>query len=190
MKNKCWKRLASGKYVDLNDLQPEDIHLSDIERSLNYITRFTGHWKDVEPLTVAQHSYLCLALAEEYEPENYDLHKAVFSHDFAECYIGDVATPVKKAMGDKWYSFSGPIEDVVDIAVSGHVWSEDICERVKLYDLAALDLERRVMWSSQYGKDYWPPCPLDVGTIADKEELFFSVPEYIYIEDTWKGLNQ
>lgn len=188
VKPNCWKRLASGKYVDLNNLREEDINLSDIETSLNYIIRFTGHWKDVEPLTVAQHSYLCLKLAQMMEPEDRELHRAVFIHDFAETYIGDVATPVKKAMGDKWYEFSKPIEDFVTVAVNGQLFSEDVEERVKLYDLLALDIERRVMWKSQYGKSYWPNIPLELGTIKTKEDLFHSIPEYINIKDVWESL--
>lgn len=189
MSQPCWKRMSSGRYVDLMALTSETMEIWDIETSLNYIQRFTGHFKDREPLSVAQHSLLCLTMAELFEPDDYELHLAVFTHDFAEAYIGDVASPVKKAMGDRWYSFAAPIEEAAEMAFYGSLMDPEMHDRVKSYDLAALDIERRVMWSSQYGKDKWPACPMNVGTIEDKTSLFDSVcSEYVKVEDIWKGL--
>lgn len=183
------KRMASGRYVDLTCLTLEDLSLYDIEKSLNHILRFTGHYKDRPPLTVAQHSQLCLNMAQMFEPDDYKLHLAVFTHDFAEAYIGDVASPVKRMIGDAWYKFAKPIEDLVEKAFNGFLVDAELHERVKMYDLAALDIERRVLWSSQYGKDKWPACPLNVGTIEDKTVLFDNVSDsYIDIEQIWKEL--
>lgn len=170
----AWKRMSSGKYIDLMDLKETDLNIQDIDTSLNNIIRFTGHWKDRRPLTVAQHSYLCLLLAQEREPEDYKLHLACFVHDFAEAYIGDVATPVKKAMGNFWYDFAGPIEALVEKKFYGSPFDPDIKSRVKLYDSAALDIERRHMWRSQYGKAKWPVVLLDVGTLDEKSDYFDS----------------
>tara|TARA_R110000851_G_scaffold115675_1_gene241591 strand:- start:3507 stop:4058 length:552 start_codon:yes stop_codon:yes gene_type:complete len=164
--------MSSGIYVDLNNLRPEDMNMTDVDTALNGIIRFTGHYADVKPLTVAQHTLLCLTMAEMFEPEETDLHEAILIHDFSEAYIGDVATPVKQAMGDAWYKFAKPIEQMVEVAFYGSLMDPEMHDRVKLYDLASLDIERRVMWASQYGKDKWPPSPLSVGTIEDKRELF------------------
>lgn len=177
-KPNCWKRLSSGKYVDLNNLNMDDVSISDVETSLNHIIRFTGHHCDEEPLTVAQHSYLCYHLAQTFEPDEYELHLAVLTHDFAECVLGDVSSPVKWAMGDKWYNFAMPIEKIFEKKFLGKLVSPELHQRVKLYDLAAMDIERRVLWSSQYGKDKWPASPLNLGTIEDKQELFHSVNGY------------
>ena len=181
--------MSSGRYIDLMALTSETMEIEDIETSLNYILRFTGHHKDREPLSVAQHSLLCLTMAELFEPDDYELHLAVFTHDFAEAYIGDVASPVKKAIGDRWYSFATPIEEAAEIAFYGSPMDPEMHDRVKTYDLAALDIERRVMWSSQYGKDKWPACPMNVGTIEDKTSLFDAVcGNYVEVKDIWKGL--
>ncbi len=185
----AWKRMSSGKYLDLNCLLPEDILLSDIETSLNNQVRFGGHWKDMPPLTVAQHSYLCLEMARMFEPDDYELHREVFMHDFEECYVGDIVTPVKRMLGSEWSKFLDPIKR----AVRHSLFEEELIDpemeiHVKAYDIASLDIERRVMWSSTYGKDKWPACPLNVGTYQDKLDLFNSVPEYISIEEVWGEL--
>jgi len=187
-----WKRVSSGKYVDLGNLKQDDISIKDIEVSLNNVIRFTGHYADVPPLTVAQHSMLCLTMAEMFEPDDTELHMAVFSHDFAEAYIGDVASPIKKAMGNHWYNFSEPIERVVEEALLPFDITPEMHDRVKIYDLASLDIERRVMWSSQYGKDKWPASPLNVGSMKDKQDLFDSVAdvEWVDLAKIWSGLSE
>jgi hypothetical protein len=59
---------------------------------------------------------------------------------------------------------------------------------VKVYDLLALDIERRVMWSSQYGKDKWPMAPFSIGSLEDKKMLFNMAKEeeYVEIEKIWR----
>lgn len=185
----CWKRMSSGRYIDLANFTEEDVEMVDIETSLNNIARFTGHYSDEKPLSVAEHSLLCLNLAKLMEPDDGELHLWVFMHDFAEAYIGDVATPVKRAMGDRWHSFATPIEQTVERACMGLTMPPEMHDRVKLYDLSALDIERRVMWSSQYGKDKWPMAPLNFGTIDDKKSFFYEVKGEIRVRNIWESLN-
>lgn len=173
-KQPCWKRMSSGKYVDLNNLTEDMIDLGDINMSLNHIYRFTGHHKNRAPLTVAQHSKLCLMLAQTMHPNDTELHKAVLSHDFAEAYIGDVATPVKRAMGDRWYQFAKPLEALVERAVMGYNFDQDMHDQVKIFDLMALDIERRSMWDSQVGMDKWPVVNSQ-HTLESKRALFRKV---------------
>lgn len=169
----AWKRMSSGRYVDLLNLSEDDLDIKDIEVALNYIYRFTGHHKDEEPLTVAQHSVLTKKLAEYYEPEDKELHLACLVHDFAEAYIGDISSPVKWAMGPLYRKFSDPIEELVNKKFFGKDVDPELHDRIKVYDLAALDIERRMLWSSQYGKDKWPTNPLNTGTMADKSVWFY-----------------
>lgn len=189
-KQPCWKRMSSGKYVDLNNLTEEMIDLGDINMSLNHIYRFTGHHKNRAPLTVAQHSKLCLMLAKTMHPDDNDLHKAVLVHDFAEAYIGDVATPVKRAMGDRWYDFAKPLEAVVEKAVLGYNIDQDMHDAVKIFDLMALDIERRSMWDDQRGMDKWPTRGT-TDTVEAKRELFRSVADKdVDLELEWEFLNK
>lgn len=168
----AWKRLSSGAYIDLNNFNEEDVNIDDIETSLNMTYRFNGHGKEADPLTVAQHSYLCLQLAKMMYPEDWELHRKVFIHDFAEAYIGDIASPVKKALGKAWYDFADPIEDVVNSRfLSTPVTAEDK-QKIKLCDLTSLDIERRCMWKSQLGKNKWPTGHANFGNMQDKFDLF------------------
>lgn len=181
-----YKRMSSGKYIDMGNFTEEDVDLRDINVSLNHILRFNGHHADVAPLTVAQHSLLCYNMAVIFEPDEYLLHQAVLQHDFAEAYIGDVATPIKRAMGSLWVDFATPIEETVERVFLGAEMGPEMHERVKVYDTAALDIERRVMWHSQYGKDKWPASPLGVGNLEDKHKLFEALPAYVDLAQMWK----
>ena len=140
----------------------DDVDINDINTSLNYTYRFSGHHKDVEPLTVAQHSVLVANLAKVLFPDEEDVYRASIVHDMAEAYYGDVTTPVKRMMGDSWYKFTGPIDEAVHLKF-GVNWYDielnGVEEKVKICDLMALDIERRVMWTSQLGKDKWPQLP-------------------------------
>ena len=185
----AWKRMSSGRYLDLNNLKPEDLDIGDINTSLNHIFRFNGHYSEYKPLTVAQHSLLCLKLAEKAEPEDYKLHLYTFIHDFAEAYIGDVSSPVKWALGNAWYDFARPIEATVEKHFAGELAEEDIHNLVKIFDLASLDLERRVMWRSQYGKDKWPEGTIHTGNLKEKVHLFQLISDHdVDVESVWRRL--
>lgn len=176
----AWKRLSSGQYVDLNNFTEKDVNITDIEYSLNHIIRFTGHGKNLRPLTVAQHSLLCCELAKEEEPDNFELQLRALSHDFAEAYIGDVATPVKKVMGEAWHQFARPIEQTVELALIGSLASEAIRVQVKIYDAISLDIERRSIWRDQTGKDKWPKL-VSTKTLNEKLDRFRWAASYEYV---------
>lgn len=192
MSEPAWKRLSSGRYIDLANLTEDDVHIEDIETPLNNIKRFTGHYKDRPPLTVAQHSLLCLNLALEDDPENHELHLRVFTHDFAEAYIGDVATPVKKVMGKFWYDFARPIEHTVEKKMVGSLPTPDMKDAVKFYDAFALDIERRSLWEDQRGKDKWPPFNEISKSLRWKKVQFMvaSLSGEIDIEKIYKDLKE
>lgn len=184
-----WKRVSSGKYLDLGNLKEEDLDIKDIQISLNQIKRFTGHHKDEEPLTVAQHSYLCYLLAKKFEPEDYELQLAVLTHDFAEMLLGDVSSPIKWILGDKWYNFAVPIERIFEKKFFGREVDHELHQRIKMYDLASMDIERRVLWRSTLGANKWPKCFLDTGNIYEKEDLFYTVNAYpISLTSHWEPL--
>jgi len=181
----AWKRVASGKYIDLKNLSVDDLNIEDVDISINNILRFTGHYKDHSPLTVAQHSNLCLRLA-QLNTNLLPIHLATLTHDFAESLIGDVVSPVKKALGKNWKKFAKPIENTFEMKFFGGLVPTEVKDIVKLFDLWSLDIERRVMWSSQYGKDKWPTIGNEDFNTKDKIELFNwakSTPPNI--KDTW-----
>lgn len=178
------KRLSTGKYIDLGNLKPEDIDLEDIDRSLNYIYRFTGHWKDKEPLTVAQHTWLVYSLAKEFYPNDKATQFNCILHDMPEAYYGDVATPLKRLFGDAYVKFARDIDSVVYSVLwkRKEPFDEEVETRTKICDSIALDIERRNMWSSQYGKKYWPPEPINPFNMNDKKDWFEEASRHRYID--------
>ncbi len=88
---------VNGTTVDLFNLQPEDIRLTDIAIALSNLCRFNGQLPSGTFYNVAQHS---MVLADYFTMQNYSLPHAQFAllHDAAEAYIGDMAHPIKANM--------------------------------------------------------------------------------------------
>lgn len=170
------KRMSSGRYIDLSDIKREDIILSDIVTAINHIFRFTGHYDKRKPLTVGQHSLMCMRLAEE-AGESSEVQLACLVHDFAEAYVGDVSTPLKRLMGKHWIDFASPIETIVDEVCLPFENTVDMHHVVKMYDLMALDIERRCMWNNR-GKDMWPDVPKSYGKHKEMVRVFSDVQGY------------
>lgn len=83
----------SGKVLDLEDPQPEDICISDIAAGLSKICRFGGQINTF--YSVAQHSLFCHDQARR----PYDKF-AMLMHDASEAYLGDVPSPLKALLPD------------------------------------------------------------------------------------------
>lgn len=82
----------SGRMVDLLDVKPEDINLDDIAHALAHTNRFIGHAR--RPYSVAEHSINVARLL----PEPIKIYGLM--HDAHEAYIGDISTPMKRALDD------------------------------------------------------------------------------------------
>ena len=102
-------RVASGRLVDLLDMRPEDVLLSDIAAGLAHQERFTGHCP-LHP-TVAQHSLAVEHIARDLTyrrdllrskyhstEEHKAIGRAALMHDAAEAYVSDVSSPAKRAL--------------------------------------------------------------------------------------------
>lgn len=179
-----WKRLATGKYVDLGAMTLDDIDIVDIEIALNHIIRFDGHHKDKPPLTVAQHTLLVTNLSNMLY-DNSRITRACVLHDFGEAYYGDLSSPVKWLLGKEVCNkLTNPIDKL--IYEKFWPWPEpvdlEIEDAVKVCDLLSLDIERRSMWSSQVGKDKWPTAPTIGFSLFDKQQLFDEVSEIKYVK--------
>ena len=182
---KAWKRLANGHYIDLNDLTLNDIDIDNIEKSLNYIYRFNGHHKDRKPLTVAQHTLLCMNLSDMLFNDE-KVRRACLIHDFGEAFYGDITTQVKRMIGrDALERVTKPVDDLINKAF----WYPDeegpdgfVSAACKVCDLLSLDIERRIMWRSQLGKDKWPDIPPNKFSLFDKQQLFDEVASIQYVK--------
>jgi hypothetical protein len=96
---------VTGRFVDLIDPNPQDIHIEDISWSLSRLSRFNGHTIQALPYTVGQHS---IVVADEVgklidklgtartAQERSRLMLLGLLHDASEAYTGDVSGPLKK----------------------------------------------------------------------------------------------
>lgn len=140
-----WIQTYSGQAFPLLDPRPDDVSLRDIAESLAKLNRFTGHTR--WPYSVAQHSLLVadivLALGRR------DAEPYALLHDAKEAYIGDVATPIKRAMialggTDVLDQIEGPIDRAIHEAFD-LTWPAfpDVQAIVRHADMVALATERR-----------------------------------------------
>lgn len=85
-------RLRSGCYLDLLDPRPEHFTFADIAGSLSKLCRFGGQVDRF--YSVAEHSFHCAHLS-MLDGHSVDVQRAVFMHDAAEAFIGDIVKPLK-----------------------------------------------------------------------------------------------
>lgn len=92
-----WVQTASGRAVDLLIPRPSDIDLAaDVAPALAKICRFGGQVVS-GPYSVAQHCVLGAEAVLE-ETGRADLAAAFLLHDAHEAYLGDMVTPVRRAI--------------------------------------------------------------------------------------------
>lgn len=151
-----WIQTYSGLAFPLLEPRPEHVHLRDISEALSKICRFTGHTR--WPYSVAQHSLFVADMIRAYgrlDAEPYGL-----LHDAKETYVGDIATPIKKALALVSRADAGvggaasigsaldQLEEPIDQAIHqrfGLDWPppDDVQAIVRHCDLMALATERR-----------------------------------------------
>ena len=90
----------SGNFIDVTDIQPEDLNLQDICRSLSLQCRWNGHLGKF--YSVAQHS-MVLAEACRMLDLGDTAARWALCHDFTETYFSDVPLPVKRNPGMEWF---------------------------------------------------------------------------------------
>lgn len=160
--------LRNGKEVDIANLRPEDIDIDDIKCSLFHIARFNGHSSC--HYSVGEHLVNCFrAAVGDSDFYKYVSHypiladkeflKAVFAHDFSEAYCGDIITPVKKYLGNKFAYLEGRIH--LAISKKFNIDFEKYKSAVKDIDLHVLDIElslykrKRLYLENQDVKNLW-----------------------------------
>lgn len=103
-----WLQTASGRAFDLlhPDWRQVDFD-TDIAEALARIARFTGHVRS-GPYSVAQH---CVIGADAIFRAGRDREAAAafLLHDAHEAYLGDIATPIGKALADRVRFLEGHI---------------------------------------------------------------------------------
>jgi hypothetical protein len=128
-----------------------DIH--DIAHALSHINRYTGH--TTEPWSVAQHSILVYMITGDLCGLAAQACHAALLHDAHEAYVGDLATPIKSALGDAWQQLERMHEERVHQAL--HITNLMLLYRpiIKRMDIAALLVERTVLLGPQGDRRPW-----------------------------------
>lgn len=153
-----WMQTRSGRAFDLIDPAPGDVDFREIADVLGNINRFCGHTD--RPVSVALHTLTVMDIAGRESP----LAMAwALLHDAHEAYIGDITTPVSKAIRYHAPTDGDPLPfcaaegirqlkhrvDYAIIAASGLRWRDpnypdgNVAAIVKRADDIAMMMERR-----------------------------------------------
>lgn len=95
-----WFQTFTGRLVDVVHPTPEMVDIEDIAHALSMTCRFSGHCREF--YSVAEHSVLVeqmgtwLMGCDRHDDVQHSL--CLLLHDAAEAYVGDVITPVKRAL--------------------------------------------------------------------------------------------
>lgn len=136
-------RRFSGGYFDFADPESTPVSLVDIAVGLSNTCRFAGQLNEF--YSVAEHSIHCLHVANEMGCSLYE-KRAVFMHDAAEAFVGDVPKPLKIMLpGYK------QIEKQVEAAIFKH-FDIVMFPVVKEIDLMLLRAEKEHFFGKQ---DQW-----------------------------------
>ncbi len=90
-----WTQTYTGVAFDLLEPRAEDVNIEDAAHSLAKMDRYNGHAKIFYP--VAQHSLLVGKLVQAWGGTPEEVYDAKM-HDVIETYIGDMISPMKRAM--------------------------------------------------------------------------------------------
>jgi hypothetical protein len=127
----------TGKEFPYDDVSPDNICIEDIAHSLAHLCRYTGH--TCMFYSVAQHSLL---VAEKI-PGGPGEKLVGLLHDAAEAYTNDLASPLKRWLGENDCSFYkdtsaySDLQDEITAAVYRKYGITSIPNSVRLYDQAA-----------------------------------------------------
>lgn len=101
---------VSGRGLSLLEPNPDDVQITDIAHSLSQINRFNGNtaWG----YSVATHSLQAQEAVASIGGSAVEQLEALM-HDAAEAYVGDISTPVKALLGDKFRDIEGRVMDAI-----------------------------------------------------------------------------
>lgn len=108
----CFVQVYSGACVDLLAPDLSGVTLTDLATSLSRLPRFLGNTRGPYAYSVAQHSVLVMQLLEDQGLPS-TLLRAALLHDAHEALMGDIPTPVKRAIGPAVQAVEGRLQAAV-----------------------------------------------------------------------------
>ena len=113
---RAWQRMLSGRRLDIINPSPMDIEIGDIAHGLARVSRWNGQTKGKYPFSVAQHSVLVEKLVQSIAPDfDQKWQLASLLHDAPEYVIGDMITPFKGVLGDRYKDIEAQLDAAVHL---------------------------------------------------------------------------
>lgn len=183
------KALPDGTAIDLASPDTYEYKVEPIAKMLSKIKRFNGYGQDV-----ATHSVLMARILYSYTG-NPHIALAGLLHDAQEAFIGDVATPVKHAVGTAWEVMEANLQRaIMSQLCPNRKHTLAIQPLIKLVDtyLLKIEIEALFMIDTYKYNDAWNflekmVIPTDVATLifASYDE---SHDQFIRMYDTCMSL--
>lgn len=155
----------TGRFVNVDNPEPESICLEDIAHALSQICRYGGHCRRF--YSVAEHAvFVSKRLERRGEPRH--MQYAGLHHDDSEAFLGDIPRPIKPLLGNAYARMTDAVDSAIckALAPSGPPWlyPENFhWQEVKTADSWALFVEARhllpsegrLWWHGAQGADAW-----------------------------------
>jgi uncharacterized protein len=159
---RAWQRMLSGRRLDLLDPNADDIAIEDIAHGLARVARWNGQTEGHHIYSVAQHSLLVETIFRASWPDS-DRRGclAALLHDAPEYVVGDLISPFKAVLGDRYRT----VEHRILAAVHARFGIADGAaahDRIKEADRAAARLEATLLagfTDQEAGLFFGPPHP-------------------------------
>lgn len=136
-----WLLTHGGNVLDIEHIDPNQIDLGDISRSLSLTYRFNGMTR--RPISVAEHSLNVVDIMERTMGiSNPGALLAGLMHDAHEFITGDLPSPMKAVVGDAWRNTETHVQR--QVLKRFGLWTEYITHRHEIghADMTALSTER------------------------------------------------
>ena len=131
----------SGKLINLLDIHPNQILLSDICYGLSREVRFCG--QTIRPYTVCEHTILGCKVLEGLKASTATI-LVWLCHDMSESYIKDIPSPLKKYLGNIYTDLEDYITNSIYNKFNIPVKDADL-DLVKSVDRAMIYFESRAL---------------------------------------------
>lgn len=113
---RAWQRMLSGRRLDLLDPSPVDIEIDDIAHGLARVARWNGQTSGPLPFNVAQHSVIVEDFCAELKPGwPAKWRLAALLHDAPEFVIGDMISPFKAQLGERYKTIDHRLQQAVHL---------------------------------------------------------------------------
>lgn len=145
--------LPDGNVLDIMNPDPKLIRKEDIIMSICRQPRYNGLSK--YKYSVGAHSSLAAYMAKKHR-KNILIQIAVFTHDFAEGYMGDIINPIKHYFREFFDPIEANLLHHIRVKLFGEEITKDVEaqeEQVKYYDNHIFEYERDAFFASP--KDYF-----------------------------------